>query len=109
MKRHLREGQYEHPILTENEIRDYPIVTEDGLSVECLDIPGAKGWAPADGSDGKFYDVFFVYVGGNNWCYVSHELSKVNGDDEKITGETWEDNEKEDGEETDEDKWFNTR
>jgi hypothetical protein len=64
-----------HAIVTENEILDGFAFEYKGRDYTAVELPEDDGYACGRRTDGKDADLFFVYTGSGNWCFVSAELA----------------------------------
>jgi hypothetical protein len=65
-----------HAIVTENEILDGFAFSCKGHNYTTVELPEDNGHACGRRADGKDADLFFVYTGSDEWCFVSAELAE---------------------------------
>jgi hypothetical protein len=65
-----------HAIVTENEILEGFVFPYEGHNYTALELPEDNGHACGRRGDGKDADLFFVYTGCGDWCFVSAELAE---------------------------------
>jgi hypothetical protein len=65
-----------HDIVTENEILDGFVFFYKGHNYTAAELPKDSGHSCGRRDDGKDADLFFVYTGSENWCFVSAKLAE---------------------------------
>jgi hypothetical protein len=66
----------QHAIVTENEILEGFVFIYNDHNYTAVELPEDNGHACGQRGDGKDADLFFVYTGSDNWCFVSAELAE---------------------------------